>query len=108
MSKEFGINRKSVLDKLDYFKVASGALVPDIMHDVLEGVLQYETKILLQEFIQKKGYIELATLNNTIETFEFGYAEINNKPSTISHTTLTSSDNSLKQNGLTIIHVNIL
>ncbi|XP_065891557.1 uncharacterized protein [Dysidea avara] len=43
LSKEFGINRKSALDKLKYFKVASGALVPDIMHDVLEGVLQYET-----------------------------------------------------------------
>ena len=75
MSKEFGINRKSALDKLKYFKVASGALVPDIMHDVLEGVLQYETKILLQELIQEKRYIELDTLNNTIESFEFGYAE---------------------------------
>jgi len=50
LSKEFGINRKSVLNKLKYFKVASGALVPDIMHDVLEGIL------LLQDLIQKKHW----------------------------------------------------
>ena len=39
LSKEFGINRRSVLDSLNYFSVCSGALVPDVMHDVLEGTL---------------------------------------------------------------------
>ena len=37
-TKEFGINRRSVLDELQYFKVSSGSLIPDVMHDVLEGV----------------------------------------------------------------------
>lgn len=35
-SVEFGINTRSVLSELQYFHVASGALVPDIMHNLLE------------------------------------------------------------------------
>ena len=31
-----------------YFSVASGALLPDIMHDVLEGALPYEIKLMLK------------------------------------------------------------
>ena len=41
-SKDSGINHTSILDELEYFSVASGAFLPDIMHDVLEGVLQYK------------------------------------------------------------------
>lgn len=37
LSVEYGINRRSILDELLYFKVCSGALVQDVMHDVLEG-----------------------------------------------------------------------
>ena len=39
LSKEFGINYCSILDELKYFSVCSGALVPDVMHDILEGML---------------------------------------------------------------------
>lgn len=39
LSIKYGINRSTVLDKLQYFKVSSGALVQDVMHDVLEGML---------------------------------------------------------------------
>lgn len=44
----FGVNRKSVLQDLDYFDVASGALIPDIMHDILEGALPLEMKLMLK------------------------------------------------------------
>ena len=44
----YGINRRSILDSLTYFKVATGALIPDIMHDLLEGVLVLETKLMLK------------------------------------------------------------
>lgn len=37
LSKEFGINSRSILNELQYFDVCSGALVQDVMHDVLEG-----------------------------------------------------------------------
>ena len=48
-SIEYGINRDSVLNELAYFHVCSGGLLPDIIHDILEGVLQYEMKLMLQE-----------------------------------------------------------
>ena len=34
--KLYGINRDSILNKLAYFHVCSGALLPDVMHDALE------------------------------------------------------------------------
>lgn len=46
-SKEYSINRRSALDDLSTFHMCTGALLPDIMHDVLEGGLQYETKLSL-------------------------------------------------------------
>ena len=52
-SKDTGINHTSVLDELQFFSVASGALLPDVMQDVLEGVLQYEAKLLLRHLIFK-------------------------------------------------------
>ena len=39
LSKEFGINHRSILDELQYFNVCSGALVQDVMHDLLEGIV---------------------------------------------------------------------
>ena len=42
---------RSVLSELKYFDVTSGLLRPDVMHDVLEGVLQFEAKLLLRQFI---------------------------------------------------------
>lgn len=44
----YGVNRRSSLNSLTYFDVSSGALVPDIMHDVLEGVLPLELKLMLK------------------------------------------------------------
>ena len=44
----YGVNRRALLNSLEYFSVASGALVPDIMHDVLEGALPLEVKAMLK------------------------------------------------------------
>ena len=40
--------------------------IPDIMHDVLEGALAYEMKLMLRTFIQVDHYFELALLNEKI------------------------------------------
>lgn len=50
----YGVNCRSVLMELAYFDVCSGALLPDIMHDLLEGVLQYEAKLLLNHMINER------------------------------------------------------
>ena len=99
-SKETGINHESVLDELQYFSVASGALLPDVMHDVLEGVLQYEAKLLLRHLIYDEGCFTLNQLNSRIGRMELGFMESSNRPSQISATTLHSQDNNLlTQNG---------
>ena len=42
----YGINRDPILNKLCYFDITSGALIPDVMHDILEGVLPKEIKLM--------------------------------------------------------------
>lgn len=43
----YGVNRCALLNTLEFFSVTSGALIPDIMHDVLEGILPLEVKLML-------------------------------------------------------------
>ena len=57
------MNRNSVLNKLRYFHVCDGSLLPDIMHDLLEGVLQYEVKFMLNTMIYTEQYFSLSYLN---------------------------------------------
>ena len=53
MGRTFGIVRDSCLNESKYFHVTKG-LVPDVMHDLLEGCLQYEMKELFPYMINKK------------------------------------------------------
>ena len=69
------------------------------MHDVLEGVLQYEVKELLKYAIHDQNLFSLADLNEWIVNFDYGYMDAANKPSMISSTTMHSASNSLKQRG---------
>lgn len=104
LSTEYGINQCSVLDDLQYFKVASGSFLPDIMHDVLEGALQYEAKLMLTQFLLHDHYFTIDQLNVQIESIELGHAEAKNCPCPISISTITStSDHLLKQSGKLLI-----
>jgi len=108
VSKEFGINRNSILNELYYFDVCSGALLPDIMHDVLEGALQYELKLMLRSFIFQEQYLTLSEINDRIQYLDLGYMEIKDRPSLISDTNIRahsgSSKNTLKQSGKVLIN----
>lgn len=76
------------------------------MHDVLEGLLQYEVKELLKYAINEQVFFRLDNLNDWIVDFDYGYMDISNKPSVISSATLNSATNSLKQRGnIQLIHV---
>lgn len=69
------------------------------MHDILEGYLPYTLKLMLNNFITN-AYLSLDQLNQMIENFDYGYSDSCNKPSPISHTTLTSQETSgLAQSG---------
>ena len=84
---------RSALSELKYFDVTS-SLMPDVMHDVLEGVLQFEAKLLHHDH-----YFALAQLNQKIEALQLGFSEVKNRPTPLSHATLQEGDNHLKQSG---------
>jgi len=52
-SREFGINQRSILMDIPSFDICSGTLVCDIMHDLFEGLLPYETKLMLRCSLKK-------------------------------------------------------
>ena len=47
-STVYGINYRSPLQDLKGFSVAEGGLIPNIMHDILEGALPLELKNMLK------------------------------------------------------------
>lgn len=78
MSKIYGIKRDSPLNKLQHFHVTSG-LPPDIMHDILEGVLSYELALIIPKMISD-GHFTYADLNYQIRTWKYGPLDSRNKP----------------------------
>jgi hypothetical protein len=93
----YGLHRDSILNSSKYFHVTEG-LIPDIMHDVLEGSMQYEVKELLKCLFRRR-LLSLVELNDIAKTFPYAPCDAKNKPSLISTTTMASSDNLLKQTG---------
>lgn len=73
----FGVKRKCLLNSLLYFNTANNFAV-DLMHDVLEGVGQFEMKLLLQ-FLQE-NYITAEQLDRRIHAFDYGYNQQRNRP----------------------------
>ena len=78
-STKFGINRASELDKIPHFSVASN-LPHDILHDLFEGVVPCEIKLLLLHLIESM-YLTISVFNDRLRQFDFGYTEISDKPS---------------------------
>ena len=91
-SREYGVNCRSKLLDLEHFDLCGGGLLPDIMHDMMEGVLPHVLSLLLHYCIEEKRFFSMAYLNEKILNFEYGYME-NSHPSPIDHS------KHLKQNG---------
>ena len=77
MSKEYGINRNSILNDVIGFSVVNG-LPHDVMHDMLEGVINYEVRLFLQHCFTSK-YFTIEQLNDRITNFDYGYS-VSSKP----------------------------
>ena len=58
-SMEYGINCRTIFLDLKHFNICN-SLLPDVMHDILEGSLQYELKLLFKHFIQVAGYLSVS------------------------------------------------
>ena len=77
LQKNYGINKRSYLTNLRDFDIAT-QLLQNIMHTLLEGLVQYELRILLLSYIKSKDFT-LERLNYEIINFDFGYSEIGDK-----------------------------
>jgi len=81
--------------------MCSGCLVQDPMHDLLEGVLQYEIKLLLVYYIRNRKFT-LDSLNSAIESIELSSNIESDRPNIISKKKLFSDGNLLNQKGTCI------
>lgn len=94
-SVAYGINRQSSLDDIPNFSVVQN-LPHDIMHDLLEGVIPYEMKLLLNHLINEK-YFTISTLNYRLRCFDFGYSELSDKPSQFDEKSIKSAGQKIRQ-----------
>lgn len=74
----YGINRGSLLSSLENYHVIDG-IPPDVMHDVLEGVLPLTIRLFLNKICVEDKLISLTELNQRIAQFDYGYLEISQK-----------------------------
>ena len=58
MSTTYGLVHDSILNNSKFFHVTDG-LEPDVMHDALEGSLEYETKEVLNYLITEHRILSL-------------------------------------------------
>ncbi len=79
--KQYGVKDSCVLRELDYFHPVGG-FPPDLMHDLLEGVIPVEMAVCLKDLINKK-YITLDYLNRTIKQFPYKFMDKTDQPQTI-------------------------
>ena len=80
----YGINHRSLLCDLDNFDITT-QLPQDIMHTLLEGVVQYELRHILSHYIGS-GEFSLAQLNAAICNQCYGYSEVADKPDLLRET----------------------
>lgn len=73
----YGVKRICLLNSLQYFNTANNFSV-DIMHDILEGVAQFEVKLVLQ-YIQS-NFLNAEQLAGRIHAFDYGYNQQRNRP----------------------------
>lgn len=90
----FGLKKNSTFNSLQFFHVTHNFSL-DIMHDILEGVAQYEMKLLfgyISDFFLPKP-----DLFSRIYAFDYGYLERKNRPTRVN---LDSSGNSIGLNSI--------
>lgn len=89
-----GIVESCIWNDVNSFHVVYNYSV-DLMHDLLEGVCNYDMSSIIRNFILEFKYFSLEVLNNRIRFFDYGPSEIKNRPPLI-------SEHSLKSNSPTI------
>ena len=86
----YGITSRSLLCDLDSFDITK-QLPQDIMHTLLEGVVQYELRHILAHYISQ-GHFTLCDLNAAIASQNYGYTEVADKPSRLRESVFNGSE----------------
>lgn len=76
-SRSYGINEDSIFNKLPLYHVTSNFYF-DIMHDIFEGVCDFDISRILDHFINDKMYFTLQDLNNRKQNFSYGSKDVKN------------------------------
>ena len=89
--------RESSLNKLAHFHTKEG-LIPDVMHNILEGVLPLAIKCILKHLLVLTSFT-VVEMNRRIETFDYGVIEASNRRRGNLTTSQLIGGDSLKQSG---------
>ena len=92
-SKEYGVNKRSVLLDTPYFDITN-QLPQDIMHVILESALSRTLFFVITYFV-RNSIFSLKDLNAFIFNFNYGYAEQKAKPVVISDDDLNNPHENL-------------
>lgn len=95
----YGINRLSLLEEVPGFSVITG-LPHDIMHDLFEGVVPYELKLLIQHCVCSK-YFTIDLLNQRITAYDF----VRTKPSLIDTRIISNPSMKIRQSASQMMHL---
>lgn len=90
-----GIVERSIWNTIHSFHVVNNYSV-DLMHDILEGVCDYDIFSILRYFVFEIKYFTLETLNHKIKLFNYGPTDIRNRPPLLSENTFKSNSNTIK------------
>ena len=90
-SKIYGVTGETILLGVKHYSLCDWGLPHDVMHDLFEGVVQYEIKLLLLHCVDEK-YFSLTDFNNRLLSFKYGYSEVADKPVPITTQHLRSKD----------------
>ncbi|XP_074661516.1 uncharacterized protein LOC141914149 [Tubulanus polymorphus] len=86
MSSEYGINNDSVLQGINDFQITK-CFPMDVMHVLLEGICNYETKLCLRHMVSDKN-MNVSVLNNCIANYSYSELEMKDRPQPIDRKTL--------------------
>lgn len=78
-----GVVELCVFNNVHSYKVFQNYSV-DIMHDMLEGVCNYDISGIIRKCIEEYQYFTLENLNQRIQFFDYGPINIRNRPPRIS------------------------
>jgi len=95
-AKKTGVYRKCSLSELKYFSIPEN-VCPDAMHDILEGCLQYELKLVLRQIILVDKILSLEEFNSRMNAFRYG-VDSKNKPQPLSIEKLRSDEKKMGMN----------